>query len=494
MRRLISTLKAFFMKSYRKKFPEAPLSKLSDEEVDMAVKDDSMFMFSKKVVPDSAIVKETFHDRQDVWAMGPADWQAMENELKMYRKTIVRALAHCHKSSTDSWEEIVPVTSSRQLAPTNSYVILTGWYKMQCCIVKPHMTIADLKCYLHEKNGARMPLECIDIGVRSGDDIRIVDDALTLEQVYVRAMAPGEPDFGTGPGTLVDIEKEEKEAAEKAEELRRAEEEIEANKDKRGLGAGDKTYFKRHETTSRVHADWDNEDSELKTYSIDDQVHLKGGEGESGDLIGPQMPMYLRTTHKPRESKYAHLTADGETTAYLTKEGDYAERPTIKSKDVEAARRRRRRRRQGRWHRLQSRRCRRVRVMIRIIVLWILRTRRRRRRCPASSRRRRQQRSRRSGPPCRCPSRRPQRRPPPQTGRRRAGGQPAHGQDARAGRGQAHPRRQAQDLGGDGARPVLVQRAGGQGGGRRQQGLDGSADEWRAKGVVGAARGAGGGE
>ena len=334
----VSTLKAFFMKSYRKKFPEAPLSKLSDEEVDMAVKDDSMFMFSKKVVPDSAIVKETFHDRQDVWAMGPADWQAMENELKMYRKTIVRALAHCHKSSTDSWEEIIPVTSSRQLAPTNSYVILTGWYKMQCCIVKPHMTIADLKCYLHEKNGARMPLECIDIGVRSGDDIRIVDDALTLEQVYVRAMAPGEPDFGTGPGTLVDIEKEEKEAAEKAEELRRAEEEIEANKDKRGLGAGDKTYFKRHETTSRVHADWDNEDSELKTYSIDDQVHLKGGEGESGDLIGPQMPMYLRTTHKPRESKYAHLTADGETTAYLTKEGDYAERPTIKSKDVEAAR------------------------------------------------------------------------------------------------------------------------------------------------------------
>ena len=47
----VSTLKAFFMKSYRKKFPEAPLSKLSDEEVDMAVKDDSMFMFSKRSCP-----------------------------------------------------------------------------------------------------------------------------------------------------------------------------------------------------------------------------------------------------------------------------------------------------------------------------------------------------------------------------------------------------------------------------------------------------------
>ena len=94
---------------------------------------------------------------------------------------IVRALAHCHRSATDAWEEITPVTTSKQLAPTNTYVILTGWYKMQCVIVKPEMTIADIKAYLHEKNGSRMPLECIDIGVRSGDDIKIIDDALTVQ-------------------------------------------------------------------------------------------------------------------------------------------------------------------------------------------------------------------------------------------------------------------------------------------------------------------------
>ena len=39
-------------------------------------------------------------------------------------------------------------------------MIFTGWYKMQCVIGKPEMTIADLKQYLHEKNGARMPIEC----------------------------------------------------------------------------------------------------------------------------------------------------------------------------------------------------------------------------------------------------------------------------------------------------------------------------------------------
>ena len=98
----------------------------------------------------------------------------------------------------------------------------------------------------------------------------------------------------------------------KQEAMQKAAAEIEANRDKRGLGAGDKHYFRRHETTSRVHADWDNEESDLKTFSIDDQPHQKGVES---DLIGPQMPMHLRTTHKPRESKYAHLTADGETTA-----------------------------------------------------------------------------------------------------------------------------------------------------------------------------------
>ena len=59
--------------------------------------------------------------------------------------------------------------------------------------------------YLHEKNGTRMPLECIDIGVRSGDDIRIIDDALTLQLVSVASVAlepvricsPGKPPPGT---------------------------------------------------------------------------------------------------------------------------------------------------------------------------------------------------------------------------------------------------------------------------------------------------------
>jgi hypothetical protein len=147
------------------------------------------------------------------------------------------------------------------------------------------------------------------------------------------AQAAGEPDFGTGPGTLVDIEAKEEEERDAA--LKAAEEEIEANKEKRGLGGGDKSYFRRHDTTSRVHADWDNEDTDLKTYSIDDQPHAKGGES---DLVGPQMPMYLRTTHKPRESKYAHLTADQTADqAYLTKDGEYAERPQLKSADVEKA-------------------------------------------------------------------------------------------------------------------------------------------------------------
>ena len=44
-----SKLKEFFMKAYRKKYPTAPLALLSDDEVELAVKDESMFMFSKKV-------------------------------------------------------------------------------------------------------------------------------------------------------------------------------------------------------------------------------------------------------------------------------------------------------------------------------------------------------------------------------------------------------------------------------------------------------------
>ena len=94
----VSTLKAFFMKSYRKKFPEARLSKVPDEQIDVAIKDESMFLFSKQKVKDDAIIKTTFYDRQEVYAMGPADWEEMAAKLKEYRRVIVRSLAHCHRT------------------------------------------------------------------------------------------------------------------------------------------------------------------------------------------------------------------------------------------------------------------------------------------------------------------------------------------------------------------------------------------------------------
>ena len=48
----------------------ATKSKKSDGEVEMAIKDESMFLFSKKVVSDDAIIATTFYDRQDVYCMG----------------------------------------------------------------------------------------------------------------------------------------------------------------------------------------------------------------------------------------------------------------------------------------------------------------------------------------------------------------------------------------------------------------------------------------
>merc|ERR1711871_1098870 len=99
------------------------------------------------------------------------------------------------------------------------------------------------------------------------------------------------------------------------------------NKDKRGP---DSKYFRRHDTTSRVHADWDEEDSKLKTFGVDDQPHSKAYVEMNADLsgvIGPQMPMHLRKTHKPADGKYAHLAADG----------SYAEKPRIKAEDDEDA-------------------------------------------------------------------------------------------------------------------------------------------------------------
>ena len=54
----------------------------------------------------------------------------------------------------------------------------------QCVIVTPEFTVADLKAYLHHKNGARMPMESLDIGFRKGEDVTILDDGWTLNAVY----------------------------------------------------------------------------------------------------------------------------------------------------------------------------------------------------------------------------------------------------------------------------------------------------------------------
>jgi hypothetical protein len=146
-----------------------------------------------------------------------------------------------------------------------------------------------------------------------------------------------------GPGTYGEWEEreaqrkaDEKEAVRLRELEQRAEAEIEANRDKRGP---DGTYFRRHDTTSRVHAEWDNPEANLKTFSVDDQPHSRESaeKGDLSDVIGPQMPMYLRKTHKDKESKYAHLVTEDGSMPYLTREGAYAERPTITDTAEKAA-------------------------------------------------------------------------------------------------------------------------------------------------------------
>ena len=179
-----SALKAHFLKAYRKKHPQAELSREEDDDVNLAIKDESLFCFSRELLADQAIITAVLYDRQDVWVMGPADWDAMEARLASMRKLVVDALQHTLRSVRHRPEQTVPVTHKRQLVPGNCYVLLVGWYKQQCVIVTPEFTVADLKAYLHHKNGARMPMESLDIGFRKGEDVIILDDGWTLNAVY----------------------------------------------------------------------------------------------------------------------------------------------------------------------------------------------------------------------------------------------------------------------------------------------------------------------
>ena len=132
--------------------------------------------------------------------------------LKAWRKSsrrarvCSRAAQTCLKAVRTSPDRIVPVTLRSQIVPGNSYVILVGWYKQQCVIVTPEMTVADLKAYLHHKNGTRMPMESIDIAFRDGNDLNVLDDTHTLNQVWIdNAKEEPAPPREPGPGTVAEV-------------------------------------------------------------------------------------------------------------------------------------------------------------------------------------------------------------------------------------------------------------------------------------------------
>jgi len=184
-------LKQTFLKHYRKKFPHSKLAQLEDSAIDLAIKDESLFLFSKKVQNEDAPIHKSFYDHQDVYLMLPEDWAKQKKELKKMRRLIVDMLAHCLHNVKHHHSEIVPVLRQDQIKPENTYVIFTGWHRQQCVIVKPYITVADLKNYLHEREPARMPMEALDIGVRRGDDIKILDDNLTMQRVWDIAQSGG---------------------------------------------------------------------------------------------------------------------------------------------------------------------------------------------------------------------------------------------------------------------------------------------------------------
>jgi hypothetical protein len=89
-----SRLRDVFIKSYRKKHPAARLATAADSEWGLAIKDESLLLFSKKRLPDDAVITEALYDRQEVWAMGEWDWAEHEAALGKLRAAIKDDLAN----------------------------------------------------------------------------------------------------------------------------------------------------------------------------------------------------------------------------------------------------------------------------------------------------------------------------------------------------------------------------------------------------------------
>ncbi|EOD05658.1 hypothetical protein EMIHUDRAFT_107310 [Emiliania huxleyi CCMP1516] len=121
----IRRLRDAFIGHYRKKRPSARLAAAADEEWGLAIKDESMLLFSKKRLDDDADLTKALYDRQEVYAM----------------------------------------TARAQILPGATFVVLAGWYKQQCVLA------LDI--------GLRT----------ADDSIEVLDGALTLQQVYEQSIA-----------------------------------------------------------------------------------------------------------------------------------------------------------------------------------------------------------------------------------------------------------------------------------------------------------------
>ncbi|KAL3894805.1 MAG: hypothetical protein SGPRY_013705, partial [Prymnesium sp.] len=176
---------------------------------------------------------------QDVYLMLPEDWEKQRLELRRLRRLVVDMLAHTLHNVKHPPDQIVPVMTreqespapgmreltplpqcslvipwpvyivplspqgslaapsltllsqpsidpcylltcalpplllcAMQITPDKTYVVLTGWHRQQCVMVEPHIT-------------------ALDIGVRRGDDIKILDDNLTMQRVWDIAATGG---------------------------------------------------------------------------------------------------------------------------------------------------------------------------------------------------------------------------------------------------------------------------------------------------------------
>eukprot|EP00656_Telonema_subtile_P038400 TRINITY_DN4322_c0_g1_i1.p1 TRINITY_DN4322_c0_g1~~TRINITY_DN4322_c0_g1_i1.p1 ORF type:complete len:544 (-),score=161.22 TRINITY_DN4322_c0_g1_i1:313-1944(-) len=182
----VQQLMGHYLAAYNSKHPDMALPV---SQCRLAIKDKSFLLYSKKVVPGTARVGDSFKDAHEVYVVTEQDRTRQASEIRKLitqLKENAAMVSACLTITKEDIEQMKTVKEEGDIDETVAHALLVGLGTTYAVPVTPSMTMADMKLFISLKSG--LPLDAVDLAtatkhkaIENDIDINIVEDDETME-------------------------------------------------------------------------------------------------------------------------------------------------------------------------------------------------------------------------------------------------------------------------------------------------------------------------